>query len=562
MNEKKITKTGVGFLIDASAKTYETTEKQIREFISNSVDAGATRVNIEYIPSDNRLVITDNGIGMNEKEFDENYLVIGCSRKYGDSSTIGRIGVGKFSAIPLCDDLFVRTAKGAHEHVYEAKLNFKQLREPDNRTMDISTMVLGKGGYSERKVDDPDSHFSNNGNFTKMTLLGLPDNVKITFEEKNAFNNLCRNLGRILPLEYHPLSAAIKKLKILDPELADEMLAEAKKRSVEVNIFNPDYPKGFQVFRSLFGDDFEKTGEEICGEPYIVKSPDEILPIYIIGYMADMTYAKSIYTHWSGLNIRIQNTTVIENEFFGLTDRPAAGRITGEILIMGVNEEELITMNRSGFVTVDKQYKIIREWLTEKLNDFAKRYVRKRTNFISSMKKKSNQLHNQSKVASSLERSIREVFNDAHVDIKELAKGKLGEKDEIDQITAIKYEFSDEIEEIIPVPDSTAESIVVHNVPDGKFSIEVPEHFLKYKIELDGAEYELRYVDHEEEEPIIDVDREKAIIRVNKNSPAIRNGKHAMVLCVVLLEYAFLAYSNDIIKLKQKIFEAIEAAFY
>ncbi len=40
MAEKKISKTGVGFLIDASAKTYETLEKQIREFLSNSLDSG------------------------------------------------------------------------------------------------------------------------------------------------------------------------------------------------------------------------------------------------------------------------------------------------------------------------------------------------------------------------------------------------------------------------------------------------------------------------------------------------------------------------------------------
>ena len=73
MNKIRITKTGVGFLIDASAKTYETTEKQIREFVSNAVDAGANSVKIEYIPSDDRLVIIDNGHGMDEKEFNENY---------------------------------------------------------------------------------------------------------------------------------------------------------------------------------------------------------------------------------------------------------------------------------------------------------------------------------------------------------------------------------------------------------------------------------------------------------------------------------------------------------
>lgn len=561
MKTKKITKTGVGFLLDASAKTYETTEKQIREFVSNSVDAGADRVNIEYIPSDDRLVITDNGMGMNESEFDENYLVIGCSQKYGDSGTIGRIGVGKFSAIPLCDYLTVRTSKGKNGKIFSAKLNLRQLRDPENRTKDISKMELGTGDYTERKVDDPDNAFSPKGRFTKMTLKGLPPSLKNTFENPDAFSQLCQNLGRILPLEYNPASDAIKQLNKLDPELVEEMVADAKERSIRIVIFSPEYPEGLQVYRSLFGDEFEQAGEQICGDLYIVKSPKILHPIKIIGYMADMTEGKSGYSHWAGLNIRIQNTTVTENEFFSFTDLPAMARITGEIMIKGVNEEELITMNRSGFVTTHSQYSIVNEWLTEKLSDFSRRYVRKRTDFRSSMKKKSNQLQNQAIVAESLERSIREVFSDTKVNIGELSKGCLRAEDEIDEQQDLLEQFPEEIEEIIRVPDSTLEKIEDHPVSGGKFSIEVPDRFLDYKVEIDGIEYALRYVEHEEEEPIIDIDKNEAIIRVNRNAPAIRNGKHAMVLSIVLLEYAFLAYSHDIKKLKQKILEAIEAAF-
>lgn len=561
MKKIRILKTGVGFLIDASAKTYETTEKQIREFVSNAVDAGAKCVNIEYVPSDDRLVIVDNGCGMDEKEFEENYLVIGCSKKYGDPSTIGRIGVGKFSAIPLCNYLEVRTSRGFDNKVFSATLNLLQLKDPNNRTKDITKMDLGNGGYANKSLDDPDKKFSPDGHFTKMTLRGLPDIVKTTFEDSSAFNNLCRNLGRILPLEYNPLSAAIKKLNILDTELADEMIKEAKDRSVKVIIQSPEHPSGFQLFRSLFGDDYEQAGEEICGDLYIVKSPNNLLPIRISGYMADMTTAKSTYAPWTGLNIRIQNTTVKENEFFGFTDRPAAARITGEIMISGVNEEQLITMDRSGFVTIHPQYVEIHAWLTEKLQDFSRRYVRKRTDFNSKMKKKSGQLENQAIVAESLERSIREVFSDAHVDIGELSKGVFKAEIEIDQKEDLLREFPEEIEEIISMPDSAADEIIVHPVSGGKFSLEIPERFLEYAIELDGITYSLRYVEYDSEEPVIDVDKNERIIRVNRNAPAINNGKHAMVLALVLLEYAFLAYSQDIEKLKRKIFEAIEEAF-
>jgi len=341
MGDLKINKTGVGFLIDASAKTYETLEKQMREFISNSLDAKATKVIIEFIPHDNTIIITDNGAGMNKNEFEDNYLVIGCSNKYGDRNTIGRIGVGKFSAIPLCDTLIVRTRKSNSNQVYHAKLNLKQLREPDNRTKDIATLVLGAGEYVNPAVDDPDDTFSPNNNFTKMILKGLPTDVKNTFSVIEEFKNLTRNLGRILPLKYNEESVAIKSLKRIDPELATELLELSNNRNISIIIHSPLYPQGYILYRSLFGDEFAQEGESIFGEVYPIKSPDDTspAPIRITGYLADMTTGAQKYSKWKGLNIRIQNTTVAENQFFDYNDTQAQARITGEIQIVNVNEE-------------------------------------------------------------------------------------------------------------------------------------------------------------------------------------------------------------------------------
>ncbi len=244
MGDLKINKTGVGFLIDASAKTYETLEKQIREFISNSLDARATKVKIEFIAYNNTMIITDNGSGMNQNEFDENYLVIGCSNKYGDPNTIGRIGVGKFSAIPLCDMLTVRTKKSDSSKVYHAKLDLKQLRDPDNRTKDIATLVLGRGDYVSAAVDDPDTSFSPNYSFTKMVLKGVPTDVKRAFTDIEEFKELTRNLGRILPLRYNKESEAIKSLSRIDPELRNELSDLSNSRNITIVIYSRSIRRG------------------------------------------------------------------------------------------------------------------------------------------------------------------------------------------------------------------------------------------------------------------------------------------------------------------------------
>ncbi len=280
----------------------------------------------------------------------------------------------------------------------------------------------------------------------------------------------------------------------------------------------------------------------------------------IIGYLADMTTGAQKYSKWKGLNIRIQNTTVVENEFFGYTDTPAQARITGEIQILNANEEELITMNRAGFVTSYPQYAEISNWLTEQLNDFGRGCVRRRTEFNASMKKKSNQLRVQSNVAESLERSITEVFPDENVDLSLLSKGKLKKEDEIDQEKALLESYPNEILEVIPVPENSSTEIKSDPV-QGKFSVKVPENFLEYTINIGGEQYQIKYVDHNEEEPIIDVSTSEKTIRINNNAPPVKNGTRALVLALILFEYAFAAYPEDPKLLKEKTYEALMCAF-
>ena len=387
MSDKMIAKTGVGFLIDASAKTYETIEKQIRELLSNALDAKATDVVIEVVAKDNKIIVTDNGEGMTEEEFDNNYLVIGCSNKYGDRDTIGRIGVGKFSSIPLSDKLRIRTKKANRNDVYQADLNLNLLKDPKNRTQDISKLVLGSGNYVSLSVEDPNEKFMKNGSFTKIIMSGVSDKIISKFHNENDFRSLCRSLGSILPLEYSESSEAMQKLKTHDIEIYNQMIECGKKKKLNVLKKTNIHPDGIKLFRSLFGDDFEVSGEQIAGDLYKLKSPEDIKPINIIGYFADMTTGTGDHALWKGLNVRVQNTTVVENYFFDHNDPPADARITGEVHIIDANEEEIITMNRAGFVRSHEQYKIINDWITDKLNEFARRTIRGRSDFDHSLRK-------------------------------------------------------------------------------------------------------------------------------------------------------------------------------
>jgi hypothetical protein len=120
--------------------------------------------------------------------------------------------------------------------------------------------------------------------------------------------------------------------------------------------------------------------------------------------------------------------------------------------------------------------------------------------------------------------------------------------------------YPNEILEVIPVPSSAGTEIKSDPV-QGKFSIKVPENFIEYFILIGDEQYQLKYVEHNEEDPIIDVSTDDKTIRINNNAPPVKNGTQALVLTLILIEYAFAAYPDNTTLLKEKIYEAIMCAF-
>src|SRR2546430_818018 len=136
--------TGTNLLKHISLQTYETLDKQIREMITNSLDAGATQVRIVYdarrVPT---LSIWDNGDGMTREEFMTKYLTIGMSEKYGDPTKIGRIGIGRFAMVGLCKKVEVRTRRRGTDKVYWAVLDFTRIFDEFHKHTDITSIDLG-----------------------------------------------------------------------------------------------------------------------------------------------------------------------------------------------------------------------------------------------------------------------------------------------------------------------------------------------------------------------------------------------------------------------------------
>src|SRR3954470_11667997 len=80
-----------------SSGLYESPAACLKELINNSYDADATRVDVFIKPDADRIIIDDNGRGMNRADFEKHFKKISESykREEGDETSRGRKKIGK-----------------------------------------------------------------------------------------------------------------------------------------------------------------------------------------------------------------------------------------------------------------------------------------------------------------------------------------------------------------------------------------------------------------------------------------------------------------------------------
>lgn len=142
---------------------YSTLPPVIGELVANGWDANATKVEITIpeTPIDEQtseLVISDNGIGMSDKEVRKKYLIVGRDRRENEQSDetpspynrriMGRKGIGKFSAFGIAKEIDVESTKDGE--ISHFRMNYDELLErANNRVIEFphlpSTGTVSKG---------------------------------------------------------------------------------------------------------------------------------------------------------------------------------------------------------------------------------------------------------------------------------------------------------------------------------------------------------------------------------------------------------------------------------
>lgn len=113
-------------------KLYDSPYAMLRENVQNAFDAIKERISkgdsfnpkVDVYISDNKVVVTDNGIGMDENNLEHNYWAPGCSGKNTEEAqkagVVGHFGIGALANFGICSKLEVDTHKVGSDKRYKS----------------------------------------------------------------------------------------------------------------------------------------------------------------------------------------------------------------------------------------------------------------------------------------------------------------------------------------------------------------------------------------------------------------------------------------------------------
>lgn len=176
-------------LAELLGETYRSTEDAVKELIDNAYDADAEEVRITlpdmYAPEP-KIIISDNGSGMKEKEVRTEYLNVANSRisRKGNVSILkkrkvkGRKGIGKFSGLMVAEIMKLETCASGTK-----------------TSLVINKSELAKENYDLEKIPLPieSEPCDESIKGTTITLFGLNQNFEFPNPER---------LGQILMWDY------------------------------------------------------------------------------------------------------------------------------------------------------------------------------------------------------------------------------------------------------------------------------------------------------------------------------------------------------------------------
>jgi hypothetical protein len=198
----------------------------MKELVNNSYDADATRVDIHVKPDADRIIVSDDGTGISQKEFQDHFDHVSESHKRDEGEItdkkrpkVGRIGIGFIAANELCEVMeIVSTQRGSTE-LLRVVVDFKKMRDPIKQRRDKDGAVT-KGDY--RGTVETGSALRDE-HYTRIYLNEVRENVRDV----------------MVGAEPEANTAGEESLYGLGPDSISEKLADPERRAwTDLNLYS------------------------------------------------------------------------------------------------------------------------------------------------------------------------------------------------------------------------------------------------------------------------------------------------------------------------------------
>ncbi|MDF2523461.1 MAG: hypothetical protein K0R31_1102 [Clostridiales bacterium] len=553
MSERLRLAVKMALIPEISKQNYDTLAKQFREVVANAFDAEASLINItvRQIGSGGNakldLVFEDDGFGMTAEEFKMEYLGVGGSQKADDVDTIGRIGIGSLAVAVLSPRLRVESRKSGSDKVLVANLNIGEVVRGIDKSVEVHAIDIGSLDERSAREEEPER-------YTRITLQGVYDDTAKILQDKDKMRKVIRELKKTLPLRYpdeHPL------LEKLSADLKEVLLDKNRLRTIEVILSIPCLgAPGLQLERYTHGHPSQES-ERIAGYPYHITPiivPNGINPnLTVFGYFVDA--GGQLPPENRGFVVRVKNMGVELNSFFEYNDAAANARVTGEIFIENLDEQNAMTINRNELVKEHPDYLAICRALEHDLRRFIQQEVRKRVSTNADIKKKIDRIKG---VRTAL-RDIGQALGELDVIAERPVQKELSLQDKLDVDEEQEIRDLDSSIVVYPLDTISQEYDISHE--DDEIIVTIRSDLLANTVEINGEEYTFYLKQGNESESLCEIDLNEKTIYLNVGHPILISRGNQIIKAVIALRFAYLQANGDADQLYDTTLQILGAAF-
>lgn len=303
-----------------------------REYIQNSVDSideavllgvltpGSERIIVRLAPTENQIVITDNGLGIPTAEVEKTLISIGNSKKSSESSR-GFRGIGRLAALSYCQRLTFSTSFKGEPTATQIVIDASKLSEvlADDSQSDITVIDVLESVYTiNTSVEREDTHY-----FT-VQMDGVDVNSKLL-----SFADVEDYLTQNAPVPYSPGFIWGK-----------EIVKRLRKEGLEIGVYNVYLEYGmksipiYKPYKDEFVVDKGKNITDTVQDIAILKIPNDSNNLTAIGWLAKTNYMGSVYEKAiKGIRLRKGNILIGDHQTLNVVFKDARfnGWSIGEI---------------------------------------------------------------------------------------------------------------------------------------------------------------------------------------------------------------------------------------